>query len=101
MSTNIIIFKKFGSNKLGGSGKDHNVTIAHMHPPHVLFTECTESKVQTLINGEIAISVNKKDYLSMSSNSNNISSPSKNKIKVKDVLIGLNPNGYVQLLLKN
>ena len=54
-----------------------------------------------LINGEIAISVNKKDYLSMSSNSNNISSPSKNKIKVKDVLIGLNPNGYVQLLLKN
>jgi len=45
--------------------------------------------------------VNKKDYLSMSSNSNNISSPSKNKIKVKDVLIGLNPNGYVQLLLKN
>ena len=37
----------------------------------------------------------------MSSNSNNISSPSKNKIKVKDVLKGLNPNGYVQLLLKN
>ena len=45
--------------------------------------------------------MNKKDYLSMSSNSNNISSTSKNKIKVKDVLIGLNPNGYVQLLLKN